>query len=65
MVASVQNPRKLVPVLHAIGRRHITYGARDHRYDVVIDALRIFKEVLGDFFRWTTTRLGKKPSASW
>jgi hemoglobin-like flavoprotein len=38
-IATLENPRALVPVLEAMGRRHVTYGTRDEHYDTVIQAL--------------------------
>ena len=38
-VATLENPRTLVPVLEAMGRRHVAYGARDEHYETVVQAL--------------------------
>ena len=50
-VAGLEKPKKLVPVLEAMGRRHVTYGVRNDDYDLLIKALlETFKEVLGKAF---------------
>src|SRR6266700_7455449 len=38
-IATLENPQALVPVLEAMGRRHVTYGAGDEHYDTVIQAM--------------------------
>jgi hemoglobin-like flavoprotein len=38
-VATLENPEMLVPELESMGRRHVTYGARNEHYDTVITAL--------------------------
>jgi hemoglobin-like flavoprotein len=38
-IATLENPQALVPVLEAMGRRHVTYGARGEHYDTVIQAM--------------------------
>ncbi len=38
-IATLENPQALVPVLEAMGRRHVTYGARDEHYNTVIEAM--------------------------
>ena len=38
-IATLENPQALVPALEAMGRRHVTYGARNGHYDTVIRAL--------------------------
>jgi hemoglobin-like flavoprotein len=38
-VATLEDPEMLVPVLESLGRRHVTYGARNEHYDTVITAL--------------------------
>lgn len=50
-LATLEKPHLLVPVLEGMGRRHVGYGARDHHYDTVIEALmRTLNEVLQDGF---------------
>jgi hemoglobin-like flavoprotein len=47
-VATLENPKVLVPVLEAMGRRHLAYGVRDQDYEVVIRALlESFEQILG------------------
>jgi hemoglobin-like flavoprotein len=38
-MASLESPQAVVPVLEALGRRHLTYGARVEHYDTVVEAL--------------------------
>ena len=38
-IATLENPKALFPVLESMGRRHVTYGARDEHYDTVIQAM--------------------------
>ncbi|MGE0039606.1 MAG: globin family protein [Vicinamibacterales bacterium] len=38
-VKSLENPEGLVPVLQALGRKHVDYGVRDEHYDTVGAAL--------------------------
>ena len=38
-VASLENPRALIPVLEAMGRRHVTYGTKSGHYATVVKAL--------------------------
>jgi len=38
-VTTLEDPDALVPVLEALGRRHVAYGARDEDYAAVIRAL--------------------------
>ena len=38
-IATLENPQALVPVLEAMGRRHVSYGARDAHYETVIQAM--------------------------
>ena len=38
-IAALEEPDKLIPVLEAMGRRHVGYGARDEHYDIVLKAL--------------------------
>lgn len=50
-VATLEAPEKLVPMLEAMGRRHVTYGVRDEHYDTVISALMsMLRETLGNSF---------------
>lgn len=50
-VITLEEPGKLVPVLEAMGRRHVTYGVRDEHYDTVTAALlQMFQETLGNEF---------------
>src|SRR5262245_23296309 len=39
IVATIENPTVLAPALEAMGRRHVTYGARKPHYELVIKAL--------------------------
>src|SRR5262249_46228566 len=38
-MASLESPKALVPMLEALGRRHVAYGARAEHYDTVVEAL--------------------------
>ena len=38
-VANLSHPDTVVPMLHALGRRHSTYGVTDLDYDTMSDAL--------------------------
>ncbi len=38
-VASLENPRALIPVLEAMGRRHVSYGTKSGHYATVVKAL--------------------------
>ena len=50
-VATMENPKELVPELEAMGRRHVLYGVQDHHYNLVILALlHAFQQVLGEAF---------------
>ena len=50
-VATLENPEVLVPVLEAMGRRHVAYGAREEHYATVIRAMMFtLEETLGDAF---------------
>lgn len=50
-VNSLDNPRALVPMLEAMGRRHLTYGTKDEHYAVVVRAMMLMlAEVLGKNF---------------
>jgi hemoglobin-like flavoprotein len=47
-VATIERPHELVPMLEALGRRHVAYGAREEHYEVIVQAMvRMFEEVLG------------------
>jgi hemoglobin-like flavoprotein len=47
-VAMLENPEVLVPVLEAMGRRHLAYGVRDQDYEILIQALlESFEQILG------------------
>lgn len=50
-IATFENPDALLPVLEALGRRHVTYGVRREHYDLVIRAmLQTLAEMLGAEF---------------
>lgn len=50
-IATLENPKALVPILEGLGRRHVAYGTRDEHYETVIAALiQTFKEILGANF---------------
>jgi hemoglobin-like flavoprotein len=50
-VASLENPKTLVPILESLGRRHISYGTRDEHYATVSSALiQTLEEALGKSF---------------
>ena len=38
-VASLENPRALIPALEAMGRRHVTYGTKPGHYATLVKAL--------------------------
>ena len=40
-IETLENPAVLAPVLEALGRRHVGYGACDAHYNVVIEALML------------------------
>lgn len=47
-IATLENPKALVPMLEAMGRRHVAYGTRDEHYDTVQTALlQALEETLG------------------
>jgi hemoglobin-like flavoprotein len=49
--ATLEDPKKLVPVLEAMGRRHVTYGTKQAHYDTVTRAmLQTLAETLGEKF---------------
>jgi len=50
-IATFENADTLVPVLEAMGRRHVAYGVRGEHYESVIQALlQTFAEMLGREF---------------
>jgi len=50
-VTCLESPEKLVPMLEAMGRRHVSYGVRDEHYDTVVSALLLMlREALGESF---------------
>ena len=50
-ITTLENPKSLVPMLEAMGRRHVTYGTRDEHYDTVLKALLLtLEESLGPAF---------------
>jgi len=50
-VATLENPKTLVPVLESLGRRHVTYGVQKKHYDtVVIALLQALEQVLDTAF---------------
>ena len=47
-LATLDNPRELVPMLEAMGRRHVSYGTRNEHYRTMIRAmLQTLRETLG------------------
>lgn len=47
-IATLENPQALVPMLEAMGRRHVAYGTRDEHYETVLNALlQTLEEALG------------------
>ena len=50
-VATLENPKALLPELEAMGRRHLTYGVQDKHYDTVLAAMMLtLRETLGKSF---------------
>jgi len=50
-VATLDKPAELVPILEALGRRHVTYGARTEHYTTMTEALVLtLRESLGEGF---------------
>jgi len=50
-VRGLANPQALVPVLRGLGRRHVSYGVKDHHYDTVGKAfLDTLAHAFGDEF---------------
>ena len=46
-IATLEQPEALLPVLEAMGRRHVSYGVVDEHYDIVIQAmLQTFAQML-------------------
>lgn len=59
IVADLDRPDALAPVLQSMGRRHLAYGVRKRHYDSVCDALLwSFEQGLGD--DWT-----RETAAAW
>jgi hemoglobin-like flavoprotein len=52
VVASVDKPEALEPLLHKMGREHVEYGVQPHQYDYVrASMLAAMSDELGD--EWT------------
>jgi hemoglobin-like flavoprotein len=50
-MATLQKPKELVPVLEAMGRRHVSYGTKQEHYATVTEAmLQTLSETLGENF---------------
>lgn len=50
-LAALDRPAELVPVLEALGRRHVSYGTRDEHYATMTAAmLQTLRETLGTGF---------------
>ena len=50
-MATLENPKELVPVLEAMGRRHVTYGTKPEHYATVTQAMmQTLEETLGKKF---------------
>jgi len=50
-ITALENPQALVPMLEAMGRRHVSYGTRVEHYDTVLTALlQTLEEALGPAF---------------
>lgn len=50
-IDALEQPRRLIPVLESLGRRHITYGVKPEHYPIVLSALlSALKEVLKEDF---------------
>ena len=48
-LATLDNPAELVPVLEAMGRRHVTYGTKDEHYSTMRQAMLLtLGETLGE-----------------
>ncbi|MEM1428281.1 MAG: globin domain-containing protein [Pseudomonadota bacterium] len=55
VIREIETPGKILPALHALGRRHAAFGVAQADYDVVGAALlAAFAETLGDAFCDTT-----------
>lgn len=55
VIREIETPGKILPALHALGRRHAEFGVTAADYDVVGAALlTAFAETLGDAFCDTT-----------
>jgi hemoglobin-like flavoprotein len=52
VVAAVDKPDALLPILHKMGREHVAYGVEPHQYDYVrASMLAAMSDELGD--GWT------------
>ena len=50
-VATLENPKALLPELEAMGRRHLTYSVRDEHYATVLEAMMLtLDQALGKAF---------------
>lgn len=50
-LATIDNPDELVPILEALGRRHVTYGTREGHYETMTEAMLLtLQETLGGDF---------------
>jgi hemoglobin-like flavoprotein len=59
-IATLEDPKALVPVLEAMGRRHVGYGVRDEHYDTVIEAMMLMLEqTLAEDFKAETRDVWK------
>lgn len=38
-ITTLEQPKKLLPVLEAMGRRHVAYGVKDEHYATVVEAM--------------------------
>jgi hemoglobin-like flavoprotein len=46
-LATLEQPKKLLPVLEAMGRRHVSYGVKDKHYATVVAAMLLtLREIL-------------------
>jgi hypothetical protein len=57
-IETIEDPDRLAPVLEALGRRHVGYGARDEHYDIVISLRPLV------LLRLLQRRLNRGPSGS-
>jgi hemoglobin-like flavoprotein len=59
-VTTIEYPSMLVPVLEALGRRHVSYGTRDEHYGIVVKVLlQTLKEILAGRFTPATRKAWK------